>query len=43
MAFGLLRRGSLAGEFGAIWLIAVAMNLAAAMILAFRNGDGVQA
>jgi len=43
MAFGLLQRGSLAGEFGAIWLTAVAMNLAAAMILAFRDGDGVGA
>jgi hypothetical protein len=42
MAFGLLQRGSLAGEFGAIWLTAVAMNLAAAMILAFRDGDGVR-
>jgi hypothetical protein len=42
MAFGLLQRGSLAGEFGAIWLIAVAMNLAPAMILVFRDGDGVR-
>jgi hypothetical protein len=42
MAFGLLQRGSLAGEFGAIWLAAVAMNLVAAMILAFRDGDGVR-
>jgi hypothetical protein len=40
MAFGLLQRGSIAGEFGAIWLTAMAMNLIAAMILAFRNGDG---
>lgn len=43
MAFGLLQRGSLSGEFGAIWLIAVAMNLAAAMILAFRDGDRLSA
>jgi hypothetical protein len=43
MAFGLLQRSPLAGEFGAIWLTAVAMNLAAAMILAFRDGDGVRA
>jgi hypothetical protein len=42
MAFELVQRGSLAAEFGAIWLIAVAMNLAAAMILAFRDGDGVR-
>jgi hypothetical protein len=42
MAFGLLQRGSLAGELGAIWLTAVAMNLAAAMILAFRDGDSVR-
>jgi hypothetical protein len=42
MAFELLQRGSLAGEFGAIWLTAVAMNLAAAMILVFRDGDGVR-
>jgi hypothetical protein len=43
MAFGLLRAGSLARELAAIWLIAVAMNLTAAMILAFRDGDGVRA
>jgi hypothetical protein len=42
MAFQLLRRGALVGELGAIWLIAVAMNLAAAMILAFRHGNGVR-
>ena len=43
MAFDLLRRGALAGELGAIWLIAVAMNLAAAMILAFRDGSSARA
>ena len=43
MAFGLLGRGSLAGEFGAIWLTAVAMNLVAAMILAVRDGDSTRA
>jgi hypothetical protein len=39
MAFALLRRGGLVGELGAIWLAAVAMNLAAALILAFRSGE----
>jgi hypothetical protein len=43
MALGLLQAGPLVGELAAIWLIAVAMNLAAAMILAFRDGDGVRA
>jgi hypothetical protein len=43
MAFGVLRAGPLARELAAIWLIAVAMNLTAAMILAFRDGDGVRA
>jgi hypothetical protein len=43
MAFWLLQAGPLAGELAAIWLIAVAMNLAAAMILAFRDGDRVRA
>jgi hypothetical protein len=43
MAFWLLQAGPLAGELAAIWLLAVAMNLAAAMILAFRDGDGVRA
>lgn len=39
MAFGLLQRGGFAGELGAIWITAVAMNLIAALILAFRNGE----
>jgi apolipoprotein N-acyltransferase len=39
MALGLLQRGPLAGELGAIWLTALAMNLTAAVVLAFRNGD----
>jgi hypothetical protein len=43
MALGLLERGSLAGELGAIWLIALVMNLSAAVILAFRNGDRARA
>jgi hypothetical protein len=43
MAIGLLARGSLAGECGAIWLIAVTMNLAAALILAFHHGNRLRA
>jgi hypothetical protein len=39
MAFGLLQCGGLAGELGAIWLTAVALNLGAALILAFRNEE----
>jgi hypothetical protein len=39
MSFALLGRGALAGEIGAIWLVAIAMNLVAALILAFGNGD----
>jgi hypothetical protein len=39
MALGLLERGSLAGELGAIWLIAVVMNLTAAVVLAVRDGN----
>jgi hypothetical protein len=38
MAFDLLERGSWIGEVAAIWLVAVAMNLAAAVVLAFRHG-----
>jgi hypothetical protein len=38
MAFNLLNRGSWIGEVASIWLVAVAMNLAAAAILAFRHG-----
>jgi hypothetical protein len=39
MAAALLQRGALAAEFGAIWLVATAMNLLAATILAFTNGE----
>jgi hypothetical protein len=39
IAFALVQRGSFAGEIGAIWLTATALNLLAAMILAFANGD----
>ena len=38
MAFHLLQRGSWIGEIASIWLVAVAMNLAAAAVLAFRHG-----
>lgn len=38
MAIDLLRRDSWMREVAAIWLIAVAMNLAAATVLAFRHG-----
>ena len=38
MAFHLLARGSWIGEVASIWLVAVAMNLAAAAVLAFRHG-----
>jgi hypothetical protein len=38
MAFDLVRRSSWMGEAGSIWLVAVGMNLAAAIVLAFRNG-----
>lgn len=38
MAVDLLDRGSWIGEAASIWLVAVAMNLAAAAILAYRHG-----
>ena len=38
MAFHLLSRGSWIGEVASIWLVAVAMNLTAAAVLAFRHG-----
>jgi hypothetical protein len=38
MAFALLDRGSWVGEAASIWLVAVAMNLAAAAVLAYRHG-----
>ena len=38
MAFDLVRRSSWTGEVAAIWFIALTMNLAAAAVLAFRNG-----
>lgn len=42
MALQLLRSGSITGEIAAIWLVAVAMNLAAAVILAVRHGNAVR-
>ena len=39
MAFALVGRGALASEIGAIWLVATAMNLVAAIILAFTNAE----
>ena len=38
MAFALLKSSPALRELGAIWLVAVAMNLVSAMILAFNNG-----
>src|SRR5688572_16840021 len=38
MALDLLKHGSWIGEVASIWLVAVAMNLAAAAVLAFRHG-----
>jgi hypothetical protein len=42
MALQLVLGGSFTGEVGAIWLVAVAMNLGAAVILAFRDGNAVR-
>jgi len=39
MAVALLQRGAIVAEIGAIWLVATAMNLLAATILAFTNGE----
>jgi hypothetical protein len=39
MAIALLPRGGAVAEIGAIWLTAVAMNLAAATVLALRHGE----
>ena len=39
MAVALAQRGTFVSEVGAIWLIATALNLVAALILAFNNGD----
>ena len=42
MALLMVQRGSLAGEIASIWLVAVALNLTAAVILAFRNGNAAR-
>ena len=42
MAVALAQRDSIVSELGAIWLIATALNLVAAVILAFSNGDPVR-
>ena len=42
MAAALARRDSIVSELGVIWLIATAMNLVAAMILAFSNGPSAR-
>jgi hypothetical protein len=39
MSLQLLAGGGWSAEIAAIWIVAVAMNLAAAAILALRNGD----
>jgi hypothetical protein len=39
MAFQILQGGGWSAEIAAIWIVAVAMNLAAAAILALRNGN----
>ena len=41
MAWTLLKSSPAPREVGAIWLVAVAMNLAAAVVLAFSNGARV--
>ena len=41
MALQLVQGGSWSGEIGAIWLVAVAMNLGAAIILVLRDGNAV--
>jgi hypothetical protein len=41
MALQLVQGGALSGEIGAIWLVAVAMNLGAAIILVLRDGNAV--
>jgi hypothetical protein len=42
MALQLVQGGSIRGEIAAIWLVAVAMNLAAAVILAVRDANAVR-
>ncbi len=42
MALPTTQRGLFSGEVASIWLVAVALNLAAAVILAVRNGNAVR-
>jgi len=42
MALALVQRESLAGEVGAIWLVATTMNLIAAAILALTNDEATR-
>ena len=42
MAVQSVQGGSFSGEIGAIWLVAVALNMGAAIILAFQNGNRVR-
>ena len=42
MAVRLAQDGSFSGEIGAIWLVAVAMNLGAAIILLVRDGNAAR-
>jgi hypothetical protein len=42
MAVYLVQGGSVSGEIGAIWLVAVALNMGAAVIMALQNGTGVR-
>jgi hypothetical protein len=42
MALLMVQRGSLAGEIASIWLVTVVLNLVAAVILAFCNGNAAR-
>jgi hypothetical protein len=42
MALALVQRSSWPAEIGAIWLTATGLNLLAAVILAFGNGDAAR-
>ena len=43
MALALLPRGGVTGEIGSLWLTAVALNLIAALVLAFRHAESRRA
>jgi hypothetical protein len=42
MAFRMAQRASFSGEIASIWLVAVVLNLTAAVILALRHGNAVR-